>query len=332
MDSITQIVVGIATVEAVAGKELKNKSFLLGAILGTLPDLDVWIGKLFSYEMELAFHRSFTHSILGILVLSPLIAFILFKIWQQLSFKKWMLVVAATFATHILIDLFTSWGVQLLYPLPDRFSFKTIFVVDLFYTIPWIICLILVFRRKEFSHRLRLLKIGFFVSSSYLLLTVFIKLYVVNQVEKALQSKAISIENLIVKPTFSNCILWNVNVKTEDAYLIGNYSLLDSQPFRVAETYPRDRNLEKTFMYVPTVHQLMEVSEYWFTIHKAENDNYVFNDLRFGTIELETGVKQFAFSYKIRSAKENFAIEPLPKTFRDGKQTLQNTWNRLKGN
>lgn len=332
MDSLTQIVVGIATVEAVAGKELKDKSFLLGAILGTLPDLDVWIGKLFSYEMELAFHRSFTHSILGILVLSPLIAFILFKIWQQLSFKKWMLVVAATFATHILIDLFTSWGVQLFYPLPDRFSFKTIFVVDLFYTIPWIICLILVFRKKEFTHRLRLLKIGFFVSSSYLFLTVFLKLYVVNQVEKALQSKAISIENLIVKPTFSNCILWNVNVKTEDAYLIGNYSLLDSKPFHVAETYPRDRNLEKTFMYVPTVLQLMEVSEYWFTIHKAENDNYVFNDLRFGTIELETGVKQFAFSYKIRSAKENFAIEPLPKTFRDGKQTLQNTWNRLKGN
>lgn len=332
MDSITQIVVGIATVEALAGKELKNKSFLVGAILGTIPDLDIWIGKLFSYETELAFHRAFTHSILGILVLSPLFAFLLHRIWKQLSFKKWTMIVAATFATHILIDLFTSWGVQLLYPLPDRFSFKTIFVVDLFYTIPWIITLLFLYQKTDFFARLRYLKLGLLISTSYLLLTVFIKLYVSNTVAHQLKLTSLKWEDLIIKPTFSNCILWNVNIKTAEAYYIGSYSLLDSKPFQLTEYYKRDLAFEKMLMYVPNVNQLMEVSEYWFTINEGENESYVFNDLRFGTIELKDGNKQFAFSYKIHSAKDNFNIEPLPKTFRDGKQTLVKTWNRLKGN
>ena len=41
MDSLTQIVLGIATAELVAGKKLQNKTFLYGAMLGTIPDLDI---------------------------------------------------------------------------------------------------------------------------------------------------------------------------------------------------------------------------------------------------------------------------------------------------
>ena len=47
MDSLTQIALGIAVAEVCAGKKLKNKTFLYGAILGTLPDLDITMGQVF---------------------------------------------------------------------------------------------------------------------------------------------------------------------------------------------------------------------------------------------------------------------------------------------
>ncbi|MCB0468978.1 MAG: metal-dependent hydrolase, partial [Aequorivita sp.] len=41
MDSVTQIVLGAAVGEAVLGKKIGNKAMALGAIAGTIPDLDV---------------------------------------------------------------------------------------------------------------------------------------------------------------------------------------------------------------------------------------------------------------------------------------------------
>ena len=46
MDSLTQIVLGAACGEAILGKKIGNKALLFGAIGGTIPDLDVFIGRL----------------------------------------------------------------------------------------------------------------------------------------------------------------------------------------------------------------------------------------------------------------------------------------------
>ena len=65
MDSLTQIILGAACGEAVLGKKIGNRALLFGAIGGTIPDLDVFIGRLL-YQNEIqamAFHRGFMHSI-----------------------------------------------------------------------------------------------------------------------------------------------------------------------------------------------------------------------------------------------------------------------------
>ena len=66
MDSLTQIILGAACGEIVLGKKIGNKALLFGAIGGTIPDLDVFIGRfLYSNEIQaMAFHRGFMHSIL----------------------------------------------------------------------------------------------------------------------------------------------------------------------------------------------------------------------------------------------------------------------------
>lgn len=64
MDSITQITLGAAVAEVVAGKKIGNRAILWGAVAGTIPDLDV-ISNLWMDDIDaLAFHRGISHSLL----------------------------------------------------------------------------------------------------------------------------------------------------------------------------------------------------------------------------------------------------------------------------
>jgi len=64
MDSLTQIVLGAACGEAVAGKKLGNRAMLWGAVGGTIPDLDVLAGLFTDEITATSFHRGFMHSFL----------------------------------------------------------------------------------------------------------------------------------------------------------------------------------------------------------------------------------------------------------------------------
>jgi len=68
LDSITQAALGATVAFAVSGKRLGRKSLLLGAALGTLPDLDV----LFPHEDAIdnfTYHRSWSHSLIVLTVI-----------------------------------------------------------------------------------------------------------------------------------------------------------------------------------------------------------------------------------------------------------------------
>ena len=80
MDSFTQILLGIATVEVIAGRQLKDKTFVYGAILGTLPDLDVIVGLFMDPISGVAIHRGISHSLFLFLLLSPLLGLAIAKL------------------------------------------------------------------------------------------------------------------------------------------------------------------------------------------------------------------------------------------------------------
>jgi inner membrane protein len=70
MDSLTQIVLGAACGEVVAGKKIGNRAMLWGAVGGTIPDLDVFAAFFTDEITATAFHRGFMHSFL-FAVLAP---------------------------------------------------------------------------------------------------------------------------------------------------------------------------------------------------------------------------------------------------------------------
>jgi len=62
MDSLTQIVLGAAVGEVAMGRKIGNRAMLIGAIGGTIPDLDVLANFVVDDMAALAFHRGLSHS------------------------------------------------------------------------------------------------------------------------------------------------------------------------------------------------------------------------------------------------------------------------------
>lgn len=331
MDSFTQIALGIAIAEVCAGKKLKNKTILYGAILGTIPDLDVVVGLFLNPVDAILIHRGVSHSLFLFLFLSPFLGWIISKTEKdKINFFQATVMAFWCLFTHVLLDLFTSWGTQILWPLDDRFALKTIFVIDPLYTIPLVIALIMVWKTKDIILRKRYIMRGLFISSSYLLLSCFIKLYALQQFEKALIKQGIQYSEIIVKPTAFNLILWNVNVNTSENYLLGNYSLFDTQPISFT-AYRKNQTLESQLKGNSDFAKLKKASEGWYIIAQKKESLY-FNDLRFGLLNDNPKNPQFAFSYQFIGKNNELKAVEVRKSKKDGKQLLQKIVKRIKGN
>ena len=80
MDSLTQAALGAAVGESVLGKRIGGKAAVLGAIIGTVPDLDVLLMPFYDGLEKISVHRGYSHSILFCLLGAFLFAYILSKL------------------------------------------------------------------------------------------------------------------------------------------------------------------------------------------------------------------------------------------------------------
>lgn len=143
MDNFTHSLVGWALGQA--GFKTKTRKGLAALILGAnMPDIDVFFGWV-SWA-PLAMHRGFTHGLVGgVLVLPPFLAGLLWLLdrWQVKRgkfFKSglemhvgWLVALSYVGAiTHPLLDLQTTYSVQLLSPLSGAwYHMDSLFIIDL---------------------------------------------------------------------------------------------------------------------------------------------------------------------------------------------------------
>jgi len=334
MDSLSQIVLGAAVSNAVLGKKIGNKAIVYGALIGTIPDLDVWIAKFFYDPItQIEVHRGFSHSLLFYIILSFFLAFIVSKMERKnsVNFKESYLAVLLILLTHSLLDVFTTWGTQLFWPFYDKLAIKSIFVIDPLYTIPFLICLLVsMFKNKENPKRFLWNTIGLSISTIYLLLTIFLQFIVKNKVEKNLEINQIQYTSLVVKPTAMNTILWNIIIETDEAFLISDYSFFDTTEMKF-EKHFKNHEYIKSISEEPIVSQLKHISENQYIITKSE-DKFFFNDLRFGLLSNNPNNIKYAFSYELFDENGVWKAKEVVKEKRDGFQLLKNLWTRLKGN
>lgn len=330
MDSLTQIVLGAAVGEAVLGRKIGNKAMFYGAIAGTIPDLDVFASHFTDTVSALAIHRGFTHSILFSVLFGGLFGWLVSRYERYKDIEGWVLLFFLAFITHPILDAHTTWGTQLFWPFDMRLAFKTIFVVDPLYTLPFLVFLIFAMLQKRTSaKRRRYNNLGLIISSSYLLLTIVLKSLAYKQFEKSLASQGISYLQLDTRPAPLNTILWNANVETQHNYLIGNYSFFDSQPITFI-AYPKNHDLLGDLIYNEKLQRMIAISNGWYTITK-KNDNLYYNDLRFGLLSLQPNAQNFVFQFLIDVDDDNVHFIEEEKDRRDAKKLLFELWTRVKG-
>ncbi|WP_310991161.1 metal-dependent hydrolase [Aequorivita marina] len=331
MDSVTQIVLGAAVGEAVLGKKIGNKAMVLGAIAGTIPDLDVLSSNFADTVTALEIHRGFTHSIVFAVVFGLLFGWML-SLWdKRANLKQWFWFWFLCFVTHPLLDAHTTWGTQLFWPLDLRLAYKNIFVIDPLYTVPFLVFLILAMLQKRGSiKRRRFNNLGLIVSSCYMVLTLILKGITYFKFQNALQEQNIAYSGLQTKPSPFNTVLWTANVETEDAFLIGDYSFFDTKPIQFV-SHSKNHEALGQLVNEPKVQRLIDITQGWYTISEKEGGIYL-NDLRFGKISLDPNSDKYAFSFKIERTGRDILITEEPKDVADANKLLPALWERIKGN
>lgn len=333
MDSLTQIVLGAAVGEAVLGKKVGNRAMLWGAIAGTIPDLDVVWRYLTDTITATEMHRGFSHSIIFALIAAPFFGWLVHQIKKRpdVGWAGWSKLFFWGLFTHPLLDAFTTWGTQIFWPFRWRVAFNSIFVVDPLYTLPFLICVIAAATRGRGTlSRKRTNNLGIYLSTAYLLLTVLIKFAVHHKVEASLQEQGITYTKISTRPAPLNTVLWNINVDTQDTYLIGDYSFFDSQPI-VYKAFPKKRAQAQKWIETDEVQRLITISEGWYILEKEE-ESWVYNDLRFGLISNDENDSQFVFRYLLTENDGTITATEDRPTPENGKKLLIDLWERLKGN
>lgn len=331
MDSLTQIVLGAAVGEAVLGKKIGNRAMLYGAIAGTIPDLDVISQFFVDTVTALEWHRGFTHSILFSIVFGLVFGWLVSRWEKRASWKQWSWFWFLCFVTHPLLDAHTTWGTQLFWPFDLRLAYKNIFVIDPLYTLPFLVFLMLALRRKrDDPQRRKLNNLGLYISSGYLLLTLLLKGITFLKFKTALQVQNIAYIEIETKPAPLQSILWTANVETQDAFLIGYYSLFDSKPITFG-THPKNHELLGDLAENNKVKRLIKLTNGFYTITKNEDTLYL-NDLRFGTLSVNPDNQKYVFSFLLEGDKENLTISENRKKPEDAKKILSELWQRIWGN
>lgn len=277
MDSITQAALGASISGALAGKTLGRSILLIGALLATLPDLDV----LIDYGTAVANftqHRGFSHSLFVLAPLSLLLAALLWRWKPELGFPRWLLLTALVLMTHPLLDTFTTYGTQLFWPLGRPLAISSIFIIDPLYTLPLLFgCTVFLLRPPA----LRAITASLLLSTAYLGWSFVAQQVITERVQPALAKAGFADAKLLVQPMPFNTVLWRATAITDQQRVEIVTGFLDGDAPLTLEYFPRQPELASAASQLPETRRLE-----WFTRgfldYKRANGEITATDVRLG--------------------------------------------------
>lgn len=262
MDSLTQIVLGASVAAAVVPAAHRRAALLAGAALGTLPDLDGIPVALMTDDpvLRMTLHRGLTHSLLVL----PLIAAAIWWLFRRFgkgrvaaSPTRWFWAIQLALVTHPLLDAFTVYGTQLLWPFtPHPAMWSSLFIIDPLYTV-WLLVGVLVaaFAGPRLLGK-RAIAVGLALSTAYLGWSLVAKALVDREADRALVAIGLGDAPRFSVPMPANTVLWRVVAMTDDGYVEGFRSLVaDRGPMRFA-AYRSDVDALQENAHLPAVQRL----------------------------------------------------------------------------
>ncbi len=311
MDSLTHIVLGAAIGEVALGKKIGNKAILWGALISTIPDLDVFLSPLLNPVNALFFHRGVSHSLLAAIFLIPAIGFILSKIEKRhsIDLKTWILFTSLPLLSHIFIDCFNTYGTGIFEPFNSlRVAYDSMAIIDIFFMIPLLTFTIAVFfipfqkrQRRTFAW------VCLSISSVFFLFSIINKEIITKRAIKQLESQNINYSRIITTPAPLTNFIWAVVAENEAGYnfgYIGNFDKIESIKFRFI---PRNSELLGQFMDRKEIIDLIRFSKGFYNVEKDSLGSLWLHDLRYVGLDLENQ-KSYVFSFEIKENKGRLVV------------------------
>ena len=326
MDSVTQIALGAAVGSALLGRKVGARATMWGAISGTVPDMDVFI-PMGDAVADFTYHRSFSHSLFVLALLTPLFVWLILKIHPQTrDFRlRWGITIYAVFATHVLLDSFTVYGTQIFWPLSEYpVSLGSVFIIDPAYTLPLIVGVLiaLILRHNTLGYRANMT--GLILSSLYLAWGLGAQAHVQKLAGKSLAEQDLDYQRLLAQPTPFNSILWRVVAVNKDHYRVGYYSLLDDSPQIDTVLFNSATELLVGLESHWPVQRLQWFTHGFYTVESIEGA-VVISDLRMGV------EPDFAFRFNVAEVGNPHPI-PRPSTQMPQQRNwelLPSLWHRI---
>ena len=251
------------------------------------------------------------------------------------TFRQWYWLFFLAFFTHWLLDCFTAFGTQIFQPFSDyRVAFNNIAVVDPLYTVPFLICMIIVAaRRRDTRGRSVALWWGMGISSLYMLLTLVNKCYVDHVFDQALHHRHIEAQRCRASPTIFNNILWSCVAEDQTNYYVGLYSIFDSDPnLHHLNVIPKNDSLDRAWKEVKEYQTLKWFSDGYLAAYRTDSMT-VLSDLRYGAIpDTIKDYHDFVFRFVVREEDGQLVFSENRES-PDGKigELFAQLWKRIKG-
>jgi len=247
VDSVTQAALGAAIGGAILGRRLGRKAILIGAVVATLPDLDVVLdyGDAVANITE---HRGFSHSLFVLTGLATLMALLCarFAPARDISLRRWWSFFALILITHPLLDALTTYGTQLFWPLDlPPVAWPIIFIIDPLYTLPLLIALGIALVSKRVP---KACAWGLAISSVYLVMAAGAKTLVEQRLAPVLAEQGLNEAPLLVQPSPFNIVLWRATVIDGDRYYESLISVFDGDHEPQLEPLIRNAEFEEIAM------------------------------------------------------------------------------------
>ena len=279
---------------------------------------------------------------LSVILLS---AWIIYKRYSRPSYSRpsadlrdWITMFLWVLITHPILDCFTTYGTQILLPFSDhRVAFNNIAVADPLYTLPFLICLIIVmFYPKEDHQRAVWNRRGLIISCLYMGLTIFNKTRINTIFENSISRAGIEAKRYTTSPTILNNVLWSGVAETDSAYYYGTYSFFDKEKIFKLNKLPKSRPENPNVLQTDyTLKILRWFSDDYFNMVEKNKDSIEYFDLRFGTFRMKsTDPDQFVFKFNLtKNSKGEYILKNQGERPRDANfgEAFSALWDRILG-
>ncbi len=318
MDTVTHALLGTAIAQAGFRRKLGRKSLIAGAIFASLPDTDIFLSISSDPTAMIKYHRAATHSLILACLAAPLIGWLSWKICKKNgSWIMWSLLALTALFSHDILDLCTTWGTEILYPLTNtRYSLDALPIVDPLIILPLIAFLLSIFILKNLRLK-RILAIAALVWCTIYTCTGLTFSHQALLLAESSRPNGFKITQEKAIPNVGTILLWHVVLKDESGnFFTTSVSSLKDKVFN--EQYYKSVNN-------PRIEQILKSDKFEIFRRASsdlllaqtlpENNEVTFIDMRYSMLDSKgSSIPIFFFNVLLdKTNNEVLSVErPLP--------------------